>query len=29
MTFLVMENFFRDDGGDPLVTERFILIHRR
>jgi acyl dehydratase len=28
MTFLVIENRFTDDGGDPVVTERFNLIHR-
>ncbi len=29
MTFLVMENVFTDDGGEPVVTERFNLIHRK
>ena len=29
MTFLVMENVFKDDSGDPVVTERFNLIHRK
>ena len=29
MTFLVMETVFRDDAGDPVVTERFNLIHRK
>ncbi len=28
MTFLVMETVFKDDAGDPVVTERFNLIHR-
>ncbi len=29
MTFLVMETVFKDDSGDPVVTERFNLIHRK
>jgi len=29
MTFLVMETVFRNDAGDPVVTERFNLIHRK
>ena len=29
MTFLVMESVFKDDAGDPVVTERFNLIHRK
>jgi hypothetical protein len=29
MTFLVMETIFKDDDGDPVVTERFNLIHRK
>lgn len=29
MTFLVVENVFRDDDGEPVVTERFNLIHRK
>jgi len=29
MTFLVMETVFRNDSGDPVVTERFNLIHRK
>jgi acyl dehydratase len=29
MTFLVLETVFKDDGGDPVVTERFNLIHRK
>jgi acyl dehydratase len=29
MTFLVIENVFRDDDGKPVVTERFNLIHRK
>jgi hydroxyacyl-ACP dehydratase HTD2-like protein with hotdog domain len=29
MTFLVMENVFKDDNGEPVVTERFNLIHRK
>jgi acyl dehydratase len=29
MTFLVIENVFRDDDGEPVVTERFNLIHRK
>jgi acyl dehydratase len=29
MTFLVMENVFKDDSGEPVVTERFNLIHRK
>jgi acyl dehydratase len=29
MTFLVMETVFKDDAGDPVVTERFNLIHRK
>jgi hydroxyacyl-ACP dehydratase HTD2-like protein with hotdog domain len=29
MTFLVMETVFTDDAGDPVVTERFNLIHRK
>jgi acyl dehydratase len=29
MTFLVMETVYRDDAGDPVVTERFNLIHRK
>ena len=28
MTFLVMETVFSDDAGEPVVTERFNLIHR-
>jgi acyl dehydratase len=28
MTFLVIENRFTDDDGQPVVTERFNLIHR-
>jgi acyl dehydratase len=28
MTFLVVENRFTDDDGEPVVTERFNLIHR-
>ncbi len=28
MTFLVIENRFTDDDGEPVVTERFNLIHR-
>jgi hypothetical protein len=28
MTFLVIENVFRDDTGEPVVTEYFNLIHR-
>lgn len=28
MTFLVMETVYRNDAGDPVVTERFNLIHR-
>ena len=28
MTFVVMETVFRNDAGDPVVTERFNLIHR-
>jgi len=29
MTFLVMETVFKDDSGDPVLTERFNLIHRK
>jgi acyl dehydratase len=29
MTFIVMETVFKDDAGDPIVTERFNLIHRK
>ncbi len=29
MTFLVTETVFKDDAGDPVVTERFNLIHRK
>jgi acyl dehydratase len=29
MTFLVMETVFKDDAGDPVLTERFNLIHRK
>ena len=29
MTFLVMETIFKDDAGDPVITERFNLIHRK
>ena len=29
MTFLVMETVFKDDSGEPVVTERFNLIHRK
>lgn len=29
MTFIVMETVFKDDAGDPVVTERFNLIHRK
>ena len=29
LTFLVMETVFKDDAGDPVVTERFNLIHRK
>jgi acyl dehydratase len=29
MTFIVMENVFKDDQGEPVVTERFNLIHRK
>jgi acyl dehydratase len=29
MTFLVMVTVFKDDAGDPVVTERFNLIHRK
>jgi acyl dehydratase len=29
MTFLVIENVFRNDAGEPVVTERFNLIHRK
>jgi acyl dehydratase len=29
MTFIVMETVFKDDSGDPVVTERFNLIHRK
>ena len=29
MTFLVMETVFTDDAGDPVLTERFNLIHRK
>jgi acyl dehydratase len=28
MTFLITENVFKDDAGEPVVTERFNLIHR-
>ena len=28
MTFLVIENVFKDDDGEPVVTEYFNLIHR-
>ena len=28
MTFIVMETVFRDEGGEPVVTEIFNLIHR-
>jgi acyl dehydratase len=28
MTFLVMETTFKNDAGEPVVTERFNLIHR-
>jgi acyl dehydratase len=28
MTFLVMETVYSDDAGEPVVTERFNLIHR-
>ena len=29
MTFIVTETVFEDDAGDPVVTERFNLIHRK
>ena len=29
MTFIVMETVWRDEAGEPVVTERFNLIHRR
>lgn len=29
MTFLVIENVFTDDAGEPVVTETFNLIHRK
>lgn len=29
MTFLVIENRFTDDAGEPVVTEHFNLIHRK
>jgi acyl dehydratase len=29
MTFLVIENVFRNDAGEPVVTEHFNLIHRK
>jgi len=29
MTFLVMETVYKNDAGDPVVTERFNLIHRK
>jgi len=29
MTFIVMETVWRDGAGEPVVTERFNLIHRR
>jgi len=29
MTFLVMETVFSDDAGEPVVTERFNLLHRK
>ena len=29
MTFIVMETVWRDPAGEPVVTERFNLIHRR
>jgi acyl dehydratase len=29
LTFLVTETVFRDDAGEPVVTERFNLIHRK
>lgn len=29
MTFIVMETVWRDESGEPVVTERFNLIHRR
>jgi acyl dehydratase len=29
MTFLIMETVFKDDAGNPVVTERFNLIHRK
>jgi acyl dehydratase len=29
MTFVVMENVFKDASGEPVVTERFNLIHRK
>ena len=29
MTFLVMETVYKDDAGDPVVTEVFNLIHRK
>ena len=29
MTFLVMESVYTNDAGDPVVTERFNLIHRK
>jgi len=29
MTFIVTETIFEDDAGDPVVTERFNLIHRK
>ena len=29
MTFLVTETVFKDDAGDPVLTERFNLIHRK
>ncbi len=29
MTFLVMETVYRDDSGEPVVTEIFNLIHRK
>ena len=29
MTFVVTENVYKDDAGEPVVTERFNLIHRK
>jgi acyl dehydratase len=29
MTFIVVETVWRNEGGEPVVTERFNLIHRR